>query len=395
MGTRVLGDLQAVGEHGPVPLAADRDRLPLSPAVGHRDQVLVPGLGPSRGSAELPRHPGHQRVLGVGAELRAEGAADVRGDDVHLLRLEAEQPGQATLGALRALVGYPRGHPPVLAPHGRAGSGLHRGRRDPLVQDRPRGHDLALVEQVLVELAGIAEVRGHVGARLLVEEHLVGRRVGEVDHGGQHVVVDVHEFDRVLALIGLLGDHDRHRFADEADLVGRQDPPGHLLVEQRPGLDLGQLCEVGAGEHGDDPGGLPRGADVDGLDPGVRDGGASEEHVAGTCQALVHDVLCVDAATGQEARILGPQDASTQDAHRRSAPLGPRCRPPQRVGYRTAVLLVTPGDAAAGWRANAALHLRDDRACRAPGRSNRPSPPATCRDGSTGVPIPPQATPSM
>jgi len=60
-------------------------------------------------------------------------------------------------------------------------------------------------------------------------------------------------------------------------------------------------------------------------------------------------------------------------------PSDPGAGHPNGVGYRTAVLLVTPGDAVAGWRANAALHLRDDRACRAPGRSNRPSSPPTCR----------------
>ncbi len=83
-------------------------------------------------------------------------------------------------------------------------------------------HDLAAVEQVLLEAARVAEVRDHVGARVLEQQHLVGQRVVEVDDRRERVVVDVDQLDRVLALVRVLGDDDGDRLADEPDLVGRQ-----------------------------------------------------------------------------------------------------------------------------------------------------------------------------
>jgi len=56
----------------------------------------------------------------------------------------------------------------------------------------------------------------------------------------------------------------------------------------------------------------------------VRDRRPDEEDVAGAAQPVVHDILGVDAAGGQEARILDPQDPGTQDAHdNRSPRIGP------------------------------------------------------------------------
>ena len=81
VGPGVLQDLDPVGAHRPVPAAADGDLLDLRPAVGHADQVLVAGLGPARGPAQLPGDPADHPVLRVGAELGPERAAHVRGDD--------------------------------------------------------------------------------------------------------------------------------------------------------------------------------------------------------------------------------------------------------------------------------------------------------------------------
>ncbi len=56
--------------------------------------------------------------------------------------------------------------------------------------------------------------------------------VVEVDDRRERVVVDVDQLDRVLALVVVLGDDDGHWLADEADLVGREQRPGHLGVHQ-------------------------------------------------------------------------------------------------------------------------------------------------------------------
>src|SRR4051794_28249842 len=78
----------------------------------------VPGglLGPAGGGADLGGRPGDEGFLGVGADLRADPAADVRGDQVHQLGVEPQPAGDLTLGLLGTLVGAPDGHPAVLAP---------------------------------------------------------------------------------------------------------------------------------------------------------------------------------------------------------------------------------------------------------------------------------------
>ncbi len=55
----------------------------------------------------------------------------------------------------------------------------------------------------------------------------------------------------------------------------------------------------------------------------MRDGRADEEHIARALEALVHEILGIYAAGGQESRILCPQHAGAQDAHPLSAPLKP------------------------------------------------------------------------
>ena len=109
---------------------------------------------------------------------------------------------------------------------------------------------------------------------------------------------------------------DGDRLADVADLVGGQQPLRHLGVHQpgRRRRDDWQVGQVRAGERGHHAGRLERGADVDAVDPRVRERGADEEHVAGAVEALVHDVLGVDAAGGEETGILCPQNPGAQDA---------------------------------------------------------------------------------
>jgi hypothetical protein len=65
-------------------------------------------------------------------------------------------------------------------------------------------------------------------------------RIGRHCDCGQHLVIDVHQLGTVLGLIERLGDHNRDRFADIANLVGGQ----HRL---RPGEGV----EAGANLHGD------------------------------------------------------------------------------------------------------------------------------------------------
>jgi hypothetical protein len=214
-------------------------------------------------------------VFRVGAELGAERAAHVRGDDPHAGLVEAEHGGQRVAGALRALVGDPGGQPAILAPLGRSRPGLHRRGRDPLVHDGPLDHHLAPFEQVVLERGRVPERRGHVAAHLGEQHGGIGLAgLSRVDDDRQRLVIRVHQFGRVLTLVGLLGDHHRDRLANEPDHVAGQQRLAHLAVDHlrhRRG-EQREIGQVGAGVCGDHAGGGPGGGQVDRPDPGVRDG---------------------------------------------------------------------------------------------------------------------------
>jgi hypothetical protein len=313
VGAGVLQHLEPVREDPAVVTAADRHGLHLGPAVGHPEQVLVPGLAPARRPADGPGDPGDERVLGVGAELRPERAADVRGDHPHPVPLEAEHLRQPGPGALGALVGDPGGEPAVLAPHRGGRPALHRRRRHPLVVDRAGDHDLAVVEQVLVELLAVAD--HGVGAGRGEDQRLVPGRLPRVDHRRQRVIVDADQLQHVLALVRVLDDDHRDRLADVPDRVRGEQGLGHaggVAGQRRDRVDVGQ---VGRGEHGDDAGRGPGRVEVDAGDPGVRHRGADEEDVRRAGEPVVHQVLGVLAARGEELRIFGPEHAGPEDAH--------------------------------------------------------------------------------
>ena len=283
--------------------------------MSHAEQVLVAGLGPARGPAEPPGHPADHGVLRVGAELGAERAAHVRGDDPERGLIDAEQVGQGLAGALRALVRDP-GRQPAVRPVDRGrGPGLHRSRRDPLVDDGAGDDDLAAVEQIGRQGSGIAEGGGDVAARSR-EKHGRPRlgRLGHVHHRRQRVIVDIDEIGGILALVAALGHDYRYRLADVPDHVRGDQRLAHLGVDhaRHHRGQLGQV-HVGAGERSDHAQLGHDGADVDGDDPRVRDRRPDEVHVAGARQP---QVVRVDPAGGQEARVFRPDNPGTQNTHR-------------------------------------------------------------------------------
>jgi hypothetical protein len=225
-------------------------------------------------------------VLGVGAELGAERAADVGRDHPHLGGLDAEHLSHGSTGALSTLVRYPRGQPAILAPHRRRGPAFHRRRGDALVDDRLGHHDFAVIEQVGLQIFALAEVRGDIGSRLLEQDRPVAQRVGVVDHGRKRLVVHVDQFDGILALIRLLRDHGRDGIADEPHLAPGQQRPRHRRVDQHAGRGRGDggqpgQLQVVSGVDGEHPRRVERGAGVDPGDSRVGDRRADKEHVAG------------------------------------------------------------------------------------------------------------------
>jgi hypothetical protein len=193
-----------------------------------------PGRGPwppcsrsgSRPSAPAARPAGSQpsrHLLGVGADLGAEPAADVGGDDPHL---DSSRPRRAQSASRTG---------------GRPGAGVvhEAARRRPSRRRRTRtsmgsratrwlrmrwlDHDLAVVEGRR-ELAGL---RGPWPRWCRLGEQRVARqRVLGVDHGGERVVVDEDRARRRRRPGRGLGDDGGDRLADEADACRWRAPAG-------------------------------------------------------------------------------------------------------------------------------------------------------------------------
>ena len=261
-----------------VPLHAELDVVDVAAAVPHRDHVLGAGLRPLHRAAEQERGLGDDEVLDDHPGLGAEATADRRVRAAHDLGVEPELGGELVAHAVRALGRGPEREPALgLAGNGHDPGRLHRHRRDPLVDDAHRHHDVGVVEHAL-DGPGPHRVRDVRALRL---EH--DRRVGQdrgfgVDDRRQRVVVDDHGFGGVDRLGLRLRDHHRHDVADEPHAVPGERRPVHRGRQHHEAVVLGQV-EVVGGVHRHDAGHADRVARVDALEHGVGDRRAHERDV--------------------------------------------------------------------------------------------------------------------
>ena len=193
---------------------------------------------------------------------------------------------------------------------------LHRNRL--VTVDLDTGaHDVVGLGEDVVDVAErhVAFERDVVG-ELVVERRLaLVERVLVGDDRFEHLDVLVDELERVFRGVAVLGDDQRNRIADVADLVGRETVDGgrlqarhHVHADHRTRLrGLRQPGEIGAGVDGDDARERPRLGRVDRHEPAVRHGAAEERAVQHPRQ---HDVVDVATASAQDARILGPRHAA-------------------------------------------------------------------------------------
>ena len=336
VGPRVLHDLQAVGGDLAVAGAPDGDVLDLGPAVTEVHHRLGAGLGPLDGSAEVLGQRAEEEVLGVGARLRAEAAADVGGDDTDLVLVEPEHLGHRLTDRVGALVAGVDHEAAVLVPVGRRRAGLDGARRHLLVDDALLDHDLA-----------VGEVGGHAagGDRhdplgVGVGEQEVGRGEGGlgVDHRVEGVVVDDDQLGGVGGLGAGLGHHRGDGLAHEAHDVTGQQGPQHLLVQEAHRRGLVGDVDVVDGPHREHARHRRRLADVDLEQAGAGHGGAHVDHVGR--RPRQHDVVDVGAPDGQEGGVLGAQDPIAQDAHE---------GPPRGLGWTGATVVLRSRPPSAFW----------------------------------------------
>ena len=248
----------------------------LRASVGHAQQVLAPGLGPSDRAADLVREAGDHELFRVHAALGAEAAADPRRAHAHLGGVEPERAGDFRLHAEDRLRRRPHRERAVGFGHRDAAVRLHGHGRHALVLHVHPHHDVGVVEEMVV---GIGGRRAHeVGAvRGKEQRGAVGGGGHRIGDDRERVDLDGHGLGGVDRLRPGLGEHDRDRLADEAHAVGgQQRPPQRLVARER--AQAGKV-EVGRGPDRVHAVALRRRRGVHGADEAVGHVGADEHRV--------------------------------------------------------------------------------------------------------------------
>ena len=250
-------------------------------AVDRRHVVLATPFDPLHGATDRSREREGERLLRVHVQLRTEAAAHVRCDHPQLVLRDADRPRERDLGDVRDLG---RGHEGPLA-HRR-----HAVREAPSRLDRVRDqsrlgvsllddHGCGL-EDRLVSAAAVTPVDDDVRAQVVVDDHLILRRLLDVGHGGELRRRDRDRFGGIQSLFARLRNDDGHRVTVEPDLVRRQRVVDrHLdVLGDRPDEWQGSELEVARRVHADHArhrGGLGR---IDAVDRGVHVGRTHHRH---------------------------------------------------------------------------------------------------------------------
>ncbi len=269
---------------------------------------------PAHRAAQLARGIEHEHVLGVGTALHAERAADILGHDPHLAGRHLQQIGERAPQSVRALVGGMQHEAAGLIDAAERTARLERERRNPRdVRGEPG--DVGCPRDGVARVA-LAPDEGDVVGRL-VPDGRCGGGAGRC-HGGKrgHVLrLDDDQLCRGLGRLQRLGDHERHRLADDADAVANQHGTSGLVrllpvralqlhaareVRQSVGGQvLGRVDREHAGQR-------ERRLGVDRGDAGARRLGA---HDNGVRHPLGGDIGDIEALARHQAVVL---DASLE-----------------------------------------------------------------------------------
>ncbi len=179
---------------------------------------------PFHRAAEFARRPGDSCEFGIDHAAGAEIAADVLHQDAHLVRCNAKHRGEIGLEPDGAAVsGVNRETSRRGVEFGQRGARLHRHAGDALHPGLEPRH-MRRARKSRLGRRGIAElgIEADIGRGVMDMRRILPRRRGGLDHGGQHVVIDLDRFGAVFGRIHRLGDHHRDGFADEPRFVGRQ-----------------------------------------------------------------------------------------------------------------------------------------------------------------------------
>ena len=224
VGARIQQGVVGDAQDGAVLLYRGFHRPHLSASVDRRLDVLAPSLDPLHRALELHRQVGQQRLLAVDVQLAAEAAAHLRGDDADAVFREPEHQRQHGPQEMRDLGRAPHGQL-VLAREvpGHHAAGLHRDRRQPLVDELLLDDDVG-VGAGLVHVPGAAlEGEGLVAVPLGMDDGRARlQRLLQVRDRGQRLVVHLDQVEGVPGRIRVLGHHRGNRLSHVPhDLLGQ------------------------------------------------------------------------------------------------------------------------------------------------------------------------------
>ena len=253
---------------------------------------------------------GNEEVLGIELAAHAEGAADVafdHGDGVfreHELRGEDAPDREGNLrGAVDRQMTARR--IPVREQPAR----FHRHRGVALHPEALAPHVRRVLERGVGVAAHRGQRRGAVRRRAVDQQSVVRARSGG---RRQRFDIELDRFQRIFGRRRAVGDDDRDRLADIADLAVRNDrllvglERRHLLLPQRNCRHRAERREhIRRRDHGMHAAAGERGRFVDGSDAAMRHRAAQDR---GMQETVAHDVVDILAAAAQEPQILDALD---------------------------------------------------------------------------------------
>ena len=285
-------------------------------------EILDAILGPFHRPAGHDRGDDRADIARIGADLVAEAAADVRGDDVDLVLGDFRDQRADGADDMRRLERAPQRQLAFdLVERGDALAGLERARMHARIDDHLLDRDVGLGERrvgrgLVARLPGedvvivLALAVGAVGLvlEILADHRRVRRhRLERIDIDRQRLVFDLDQIGGIGRGVAVLGDDEGDFLVLEQHLAVGQHHL-HVAGERRHPGEIDGFQRLG-GEHRDDAGHRRGFGRVDLLDAGVGVRRAVEVAVEHARQFQVVDVI---ALALDEADVL---DALSPAAH--------------------------------------------------------------------------------
>ena len=306
-------------------------QIPILVALLHGgEKMLAPVLDPFDRPPQQQARRRQRHLFRIHHELGAEAAADVGCHHAQLIFVEPQQHHQKGAHLVRKLRRRPQGEPVLVDVVGRErAAALDRVRAAAMLLETDAGAMGGAGERVGDVAVSLPELDQHVaGAGAMRARRPRCKRLPTVGYGRQWFVVDRDQGGRVLGEVARGRDHDRHRLADEGNLVLGKNERSNIgrqlrraKLQRKPFL-CEQWRKIREREHGVHAGASARSARVDGADRGMGVRTAHECRLQHVGKTQIGDET---PAAGEQGTVFKPLDG-VADVLRFLHALPPRSR---------------------------------------------------------------------